>query len=209
MRAKFLFANVAAIVAIGGLAAMPVEAPAQSKKNGKAHSKTHWNTAPPKKNGRHDNRNWAQQSSRQAEQRRIEEQRRQEEQRRLAEQRRREEAQRQATRTATSRNDSRSVQQQIDRRQRTKNEWRNIAYAAGAVTALGLLQGDGTLTFVGGAGALYALHRYEQDRKSQNQLERLRAEFFSHSHFYRDGVRYDRRLVTRNGQQYYQFVRAN
>lgn len=96
----------------------------------------------------------------------------------------------------------------INRRQQKKNEWRNIAIAAGALGVLGLLKKDNTLTFVGAAGALYSLHRYEQDRKSQSRLSRTRAAYFSRPYFYRDGVRYNRRTVVRNGTRYYQFVRA-
>jgi len=95
-----------------------------------------------------------------------------------------------------------------DRRQDTKNEWRNIAIGAGALGLLGLLTKDNTLTFGGALGALYSLHRYEQDRKSQNSYDRARARFFDHDHFYRDGVRYDRRSVTRNGERFFQFERS-
>lgn len=95
-----------------------------------------------------------------------------------------------------------------DRRQDTKNDWRNIAYGAGAVAVLGLLKKDNTLTFAGAAGALYSLSRYEQDRKSQNSFNRGRAAYFGQSYFVRDGVRFDRKSVNRNGERYYQFVRG-
>lgn len=90
-------------------------------------------------------------------------------------------------------------------RQSTKNEWRNIAIGAGAVALLGLLQHDNRLVFAGSAGALYSLYRYEQDRKSQNKIDRARAAYFDQPYFVRDGKRYDRRLVTKNGERYYQF----
>jgi hypothetical protein len=105
-------------------------------------------------------------------------------------------------------NNNSTYQNQSNRRQDTKNEWRNIAYGAGAVALLGVLQKDNRLVFGGAAGALYSLWRYEQDRKSQNSLDRARANYFSNDYFTRDGVRYDRRLVTQNGERYYQFVRA-
>ena len=92
-------------------------------------------------------------------------------------------------------------------RQETKNEWRNIAVGAGAVGVLGLLQHDKTLAFIGGAGALYSLNRYEQDRRSENRADRLRSQYFSRPYFYRDGVRYDRRVVNRDGSRYYRFER--
>ncbi len=97
---------------------------------------------------------------------------------------------------------------QSSRRQKSKNEWRNIATAAGALAVLGILKGDNRLTFVGGAGALYSLYRYEQDRKSQSKADRLRATYFSKSYFYRDGHRYNRKTVVKNGKKYYQFVKA-
>lgn len=93
-----------------------------------------------------------------------------------------------------------------DQRQKTKNEWRNIALLSGAVGILGLLKHDNTLMFVGAAGALYSLDRYEKDRKSQSKIDRLRASYFSRDYFVRDGRRYDRQLVRRNGERYYQFV---
>jgi hypothetical protein len=98
---------------------------------------------------------------------------------------------------------------EIERRQQKENEWRNIAIASGAIGVLGLLQKDQTLTFAGAAGALYSVHRMEQDRKSRNQMERARARYFDEPYFYRDGQRFERRTVRQNGQTYYQFVRAN
>jgi hypothetical protein len=95
-----------------------------------------------------------------------------------------------------------------DDRQDSKNEWRNIAMGAGAIGLLGLLNKDNTLTFAGALGALYSLNRYEQDRRSQNSYDRARSRFFDYDHFYRDGVRYDRRTVNRNGERYYQFERG-
>ncbi len=103
----------------------------------------------------------------------------------------------------------RDLERLIDRRQEKKNEWRNIAYAAGALGVLGLLRKDRTLFFVGAAGALYSLHRYEQDRKSQSRLQRARAAYFSRGYFTRDGDRYERHLVTRDGERYYQFRKDN
>ena len=100
------------------------------------------------------------------------------------------------------------VQSEADRRQDTKNEWRNIAIAAGALSVIGLINNDSTLTFVGAAGALYAAHRYEEDRKSQNKASKARAYYFSKPYFIRDGKRYERRIVWRNGVKYYQFVKC-
>jgi hypothetical protein len=94
-------------------------------------------------------------------------------------------------------------------RRETKNEWRNIAIGAGALGALGFLTHDNFLGFAGTAGALYSLNRYDQDRRSENREDRVRAAYFGHPYFYRDGVRYERRLVRRGGDRYYQFVRVD
>ncbi len=101
-----------------------------------------------------------------------------------------------------------SAQTEAQRRSQTQNEWRNIATVSGALALLGLLKKDNTLTFAGAAGTLYSLYRYDEDSKSKDRLARTRAQYFSRSEFYRDGVRYNRRVVTKNGQKYYQFYKA-
>jgi|GEM_PF-1911657 len=60
---------------------------------------------------------------------------------------------------------------QLRRRQQQKNQWRNIGYGSAAVGLYGLLKGDRNLAILGGAGAAYSAHRYEQDRKSQRRLQ--------------------------------------
>jgi hypothetical protein len=102
----------------------------------------------------------------------------------------------------------RDLERLVNRRQDKKNEWRNIAIGSGALGILGLLKKDNTLFFAGTAGALYSAYRYEQDRKSQSKLSRARASYFSRPYFYRDGVRYNRKTVMKNGKKYYRFVRA-
>ena len=230
MNYKAMLSNLAALTAVGGIVLAPATAFADDdhgKKKG--HDKGHWNSAPPKKNGRHDNRDWNKGNDdwrrddsnrrnddnwrRDQERRQYEEMMRRKEQERDA-QRRRDEQRRQDS--YRNRNDDWRYNDnrynnggwQDDRRQDTKNEWRNLAIAGGVVAVLGLLNNDSTLTFAGGAGALYSLYRYEQDRKSQNQHNRARAYYFSQPSFYRDGNRYDRRTVTQNGQKYYQFCRS-
>src|ERR1041385_1812263 len=79
---------------------------------------------------------------------------------------------------------------QYRHRQKTKNEWRNIAIGAGALGVLGILNRDPALAFAGTAGALYSANRYEHDRRSQHKIDRARASYFSHDSFYRDGHRY-------------------
>lgn len=229
MNYKATLSSLVAVAAIGGLVLAPATAVAQGKKNG--HNKSSRNSAPPKKNGRHDNRDWNkgrdswnrtsprrdQDRSRSSDwnrrnddwRRREDERRRQDEWRRREDERRRQEEWR---REQARRNDDWRYRGgsswEYDRRQQTKNEWRNLAIAGGIVSLIGLLEKDSTLTFAGAAGALYSLHRYEQDRKSQNRLNRARAYYFSQPSFYRNGHRYDRRIVTRNGQRYYQFCRS-
>ena len=98
--------------------------------------------------------------------------------------------------------------QEYHHRQQKKNEWRNIAIGSGAISLLGLLKHDNLLTFAGAGGALYSAWRYEQDRKSQSQLARTRAEYFSRPYFYRNGKRYTRQTVWKGGHKYYRFVRG-
>jgi hypothetical protein len=101
-----------------------------------------------------------------------------------------------------------SLTQQSKRRQEKKNEWRNIGIGSAAISLLGLLKGDSTLTFAGAAGALYSANRYEQDRKSQSKVDRARAAMFQKRSYTRNGVRYVRQTVRKNGKTYYRFVRA-
>lgn len=158
---------------------------------GRGNQGGHWNPAPPKKNGRHDNRNWNKRRGDDGD-----------------------DAYR--YRNGYPYNDPYGTRayggprytDPVAHRQSTKNEWRNLAIAGGLVSVLGLLKKDSTLTFAGAAGALYAAYRYEQDRKSQSSLARARAYYFGQPYFYRDGTRYDRRTVYQGGQRYYQFVRG-
>lgn len=101
------------------------------------------------------------------------------------------------------------AQSSYKHRQETKNTWRNLAYGGGAAALLGILTHDSTLTFVGAAGGLYSAYRYEQDRKSQSKMARARYNLFRHGSFTRNGHRYVRRTVYRNGAKYYRFVRVS
>lgn len=101
-----------------------------------------------------------------------------------------------------------ALAQDSSHRQKTKNEWRNLAIGSGAVSLLGLVKHDNTLTFAGAAGALYSANRYEQDRKSQSKMDRARASYFGKTHFYRNGHKYVRKTVWKDGHKYYRFVRA-
>ena len=230
MNLKSTLTNLALALAVGGIALTPANSFADDDKGrGKSKSKGSWNSGRPKATNRgwdfnRGNGGWQQRDKnddwrdryednrrnddwrrRQEDQRRWEDQRRRaEDQRRWDEQRRRDEW----NRNNSGRYDDRNYRYNDDRRQQTKNEWRNLAIAGGLVALLGVLNEDSTLTFAGAAGALYSLNRYEQDRKSQNRYDRARAYYFSQDYFYRDGNRYDRRLVTKNGQRYYQFCRS-
>jgi hypothetical protein len=87
------------------------------------------------------------------------------------------------------------------------NEWGSIAAISGGVALLGAIDNDPTLFFAGSAGALYSLYRYDRDRQSGNRTDRLRAAYFSRPYFWRNGVRYDRVMVSPNGRRAYRFVR--
>ncbi len=101
-----------------------------------------------------------------------------------------------------------SSEEQSHRRQKTKNDWRNIAIGSGAATLFGILKHDNTITFAGAAGTLYSLDRYEKDRRSQSRTDHARAQAFGKTSFYRNGHRYVRKSVKRDGKRYYQFVRG-
>ncbi len=203
MKLKIIIKTTLAFVALAAVTLAPTYAVAQEKGKSKGHVKQgQRNPAPPKKNGRHDNRNWNKKKSNEDH------------------------------RSSNSDDDNRNWNQNRSnndgkwvngrwigtnanlsreeiRRQQSKNEWRNIALLSGAVALLGVVNKDKTLVFAGSAGALYSLYRYEQDRKSQSQANRLRASYFSRPYFVRDGVRYDRRVMVKNGEKNYQFFRRS
>lgn len=101
-----------------------------------------------------------------------------------------------------------SLDQASHRRQKTKNDWRNIAIGSGAATAYGLIKHDKTVTILGAAGTLYSLDRYEKDRKSQSKTDRARADRYGRASYMRGGHRYTRQTVTRNGHRYYTYKRG-
>lgn len=101
-----------------------------------------------------------------------------------------------------------NAQDASSHRQKTKNQWRNIAIGSGAATAYGLLSHNNTVSILGAAGTLYSLNRYEHDRKSQSAIDHDRANFYGRSSYYDHGHRYVRRMVTRHGQKYYTYVRG-
>jgi len=98
--------------------------------------------------------------------------------------------------------------QNSSRQQKNKNQWRNLAYGAGAATAYGLIKHDKTVTILGAAGTLYSLSRYEHDRKSQSKTDHNRAALYGRSSYYQGGHRYIRHTVNRHGQKYYTYQRG-
>lgn len=93
-------------------------------------------------------------------------------------------------------------------RQQSKNQWRNLGIAGGALGVAGLLTGNKTLAALGIGGGAYSAYRYEQDRKSQNRDEHNRYQLFSNRSFDYGGHHYERRTRTRNGQKSYYFHRV-
>ena len=96
---------------------------------------------------------------------------------------------------------------EIARRQKTKGDWQQTANISGAAALLGIVTKNNTLTYLGAGTALYSVYRMQEDTKSQNKTRRERAAFYSRTHYTKNGVRYDRKLVKKNGQSYYTFVK--
>lgn len=94
-----------------------------------------------------------------------------------------------------------------DHRQKTKNDWRNLGIAGGALGVLGLFTGNKTLAALGIGGGLYSASRYEADRKSQSKEARQRYELFQKKSFDYKGHRYVRHEKTVKGQKQYYFKR--
>lgn len=93
------------------------------------------------------------------------------------------------------------------RRQETRSEWQKLGYAGAALGILGQLSKDKTLSYVGTLGGLYSLYRFNEDSKAIDRDRQLRAQFWGQSSVMRNGVRYNRKIVHRHGQDYYTFVR--
>ncbi len=97
---------------------------------------------------------------------------------------------------------------QAQRRQKSKNDWRNLAYLGGGVAIVGLLSKNSLLTLLGTGGGLYSAYRYEQDRKSQNKTDRNRAALYSRKSFNANGYHYTRQTKWKNGKKYYTFKKT-
>lgn len=92
-------------------------------------------------------------------------------------------------------------------RQQSKNQWRNLGIAGGALGVAGLLTHNNTLTLLGLGGGAYSAYRYEQDRKSQNRLEHNRYQLFSRRSFDYQGHHYTRRTRGHGKSMSYYFHR--
>ncbi|HTQ10442.1 MAG TPA: hypothetical protein VMI31_10250, partial [Fimbriimonadaceae bacterium] len=90
----------------------------------------------------------------------------------------------------------------------SRTDWNDVAVFCGFVGLMGYLDHDDFLCFAGSAGALYALWRYDDDLACDDPYRHARACYFSMPFFYRDGVRFERHIVLRDGVRYYQFVRC-
>ena len=66
---------------------------------------------------------------------------------------------------------------------------------------------DPYVSFSGSYGSYYPTASLDIDLSSGDRNRRARALYFQHPYFWRDGVRYDRTTVTRNGTRYYRFAR--
>ncbi len=71
------------------------------------------------------------------------------------------------------------------------------------------LESDPTLYFSGTYGDLYPYDELEVDLHSGNREHRLRGAYFSRPYFWRNGQRFDRVTVDRDGRHYYRFVRRS
>ncbi len=96
---------------------------------------------------------------------------------------------------------------EIAKRQKSKADWQKTANIAGVIGILGQLNKDKTASYLGTGVALYSIYRMQEDTKSQKRTPRERAAFYNRDHYVKNGVRYDRKIVKKNGQKYYTFVK--
>jgi hypothetical protein len=71
-----------------------------------------------------------------------------------------------------------------DKLQTQKNNWRNGAIGAGAVTLYGLKNHQNTTTLLGAAGTAYSLSQYERKRHEQSQRRAARARWHRHHRYH-------------------------
>ena len=88
-----------------------------------------------------------------------------------------------------------------DHRQSTKNTWRNLGIAGGALGVAGLLTGNRTLATLGLAGGAYSAYRYEGDRRNQSRFDHDRYEPLRRPAYGYGGDHYDRHERWRDGRR--------
>jgi len=85
------------------------------------------------------------------------------------------------------------------------NDFNSIASRFGGVATL---DNDPTLVFSGDSGEAYPVLEYNADRYKSDKKLKLKSAFFGRAYFWRDGVRYDRKItVDAKGQRCFQFVK--
>lgn len=70
-----------------------------------------------------------------------------------------------------------------------------------------VLDTDPYVSISGTYGSLYPIASLDIDLGSSDRNRHARALYFQHPYFWREGVRYDRTIVTRSGTRYYRFVK--
>ena len=85
------------------------------------------------------------------------------------------------------------------------NEFSAVSARFGGVDTL---ENDPTLIFTGDSGAPYPVTQYNADRYHSDKKLKLKCAYFGRAYFWRDGARYDRKLmVDENGVRCFQFVK--
>jgi len=86
-------------------------------------------------------------------------------------------------------------------------DWHNIAISTSVADAESVASQDPTLYFEGESGELYSVLRQRAEFHSTDPANHVRAAFFAHPFFYRDGQRFDRTTILVGSQRFYRFNR--
>ncbi len=85
------------------------------------------------------------------------------------------------------------------------SEFSSVASRFGGVATL---ENDPTLVFTGDAGEPYPILDYNSDRYKSDKRLKLKSAYFGRAYFWRDGFRYDRKLIVNDkGARCFQFVK--
>jgi len=85
------------------------------------------------------------------------------------------------------------------------NDFNSIVGRFGGVATL---DNDPTLVFTGDSGDPYPIVQYNVDRVNSDKKLKLKSAFFGRAYFWRDGARYDRKIVIDDkGARCFQFVK--